>query len=585
MNNNYDDNKNNSSENVSGTQNTQNVPNTQDGMNVRSDADNGAANEKLNANNQNAQQNAGASNGDFAAPQQTARPQEQINYQSASHTTEQPFANTSYSRYYGAQNGTNTGSNAQQNGANAQQNSADGQNNAYAQQNSMNAQNGTNGQNCRPEQNSIPSFGYMGGSAPQYSAPAQHERKAKKSGGHGRVIALAVCLCIVCSAVFGIGGAYVTNSIMSSGETTTLTPSSGGSSNGLTYQSVTNANNGTMDDENAMVNAISTAKNSVVEITTETVATSSFFGQYVTEGAGSGVIISTDGYIITCDHVVTGASTVTVKLADGTSYQAAIVGEDSQTDIAVLKIEAKTALTAAVIGDSESLIVGQTAIAIGNPLGSLGGTATSGIISALDREVTIDNQNYNLLQTNAAINPGNSGGGLFNINGELIGIVNAKSSGSSSTTTIEGLGFAIPINNAKKVAEQLISYGYVQGRVMLGVYVYEVTSSTSSYELRQSQYSDLLNYITDYGVYFINYQSGIEGDMMFGDRVVAIDGITVSSKADITNILEDYSVGDKITVTVARLQENGRSTQSKMIEVELTLVENVPAALDNSANG
>ncbi|MFA6948750.1 MAG: trypsin-like peptidase domain-containing protein, partial [Eubacteriales bacterium] len=286
-----------------------------------------------------------------------------------------------------------------------------------------------------------------------------------------------------------------------------------------------------------------------------------------------------------CDHVVTGASTVTVKLADGTSYQAAIVGEDSQTDIAVLKIEAKTALTAAVIGDSESLIVGQTAIAIGNPLGSLGGTATSGIISALDREVTIDNQNYNLLQTNAAINPGNSGGGLFNINGELIGIVNAKSSGSSSTTTIEGLGFAIPINNAKKVAEQLISYGYVQGRVMLGVYVYEVTSSTSSYELRQSQYSDLLNYITDYGVYFINYQSGIEGDMMFGDRVVAIDGITVSSKADITNILEDYSVGDKITVTVARLQENGRSTQSKMIEVELTLVENVPAALDNSANG
>lgn len=177
----------------------------------------------------------------------------------------------------------------------------------------------------------------------------------------------------------------------------------------------------------------------MVEVTTEAVTTNAFFGQYVQSGAGSGVIITEDGYIITNNHVVSGASQVTVRTSDGTEYPATVVGADSKTDIAVLKIEA-TGLTPAVVGDSDSLQVGEFTLAVGNPLGELGGTVTDGIISALDREVTVENQTMNLLQTNAAVSPGNSGGGLFNERGELIGIVNAKSSGQNA----EGLGLRDP---------------------------------------------------------------------------------------------------------------------------------------------
>lgn len=181
----------------------------------------------------------------------------------------------------------------------------------------------------------------------------------------------------------------------------------------------------------------------VVEITTTNVVTDIFYGQYVTSGAGSGVIITENGYIITNYHVIDGARSVTVRLTDGSEFDADIVGGDQSTDVAVLKINA-TGLNAAVLGSSRSLVVGQEVVAIGNPLGSLGGTVTDGIISALDRSVVVDGHRMTLMQTNAAINPGNSGGGLFNRAGELIGIVNAK----QSNTGIEGLGFAIPIDIA-----------------------------------------------------------------------------------------------------------------------------------------
>ena len=183
-------------------------------------------------------------------------------------------------------------------------------------------------------------------------------------------------------------------------------------------------------------------------ITTEQmVSTNTWFGgSYVQSGAGSGVIISQDGYIVTCAHVVSGANNITVQLADGTEYTATVVGQDSTSDVAVLKIEA-TGLTPAVIGDSDSLAVGETTIAVGNPLGTLSNTVTNGIVSALNREVTVQGNDMNLIQTSASISPGNSGGGLFNANGELIGIVNAKSSSSDA----EGLGFAIPINTAMEM--------------------------------------------------------------------------------------------------------------------------------------
>ena len=196
---------------------------------------------------------------------------------------------------------------------------------------------------------------------------------------------------------------------------------------------------------------------SVVEIATEGVVTGNFAQQYVTKGAGSGVIISADGYIITNHHVIEDAKTIKVTLRDGqTSYDATLIGSDEDNDIALLKVNAE-GLTPATFGDSSSLAVGDYVVAIGNPLGTLGGTVTDGIISALAREVTIEGKNMTLLQTNAQISPGNSGGGLFNANGELVGVVNAK----DSATEVEGIAFAIPINNVIDLIKDLQNYGYV----------------------------------------------------------------------------------------------------------------------------
>ncbi len=231
------------------------------------------------------------------------------------------------------------------------------------------------------------------------------------------------------------------------------------------YQSVDKTSSaGSTENESSTQKVADSASNSVVEIVTEAVTKSQFMQDMVTEGAGSGVIVTTDGYIVTNNHVIEGASKITVTTKDGTSYEGTLVGTDSESDVALVKINA-TNLQPAVMGDSDALAVGQDAIAIGNPLGELGGTVTEGIISALDREITLDGETMNLLQTSAAINPGNSGGGLFNSDGELIGIVVAKSSGAD----VEGLGFAIPINDVKSVVESLQTDGYVKGRASLGV--------------------------------------------------------------------------------------------------------------------
>ncbi len=199
---------------------------------------------------------------------------------------------------------------------------------------------------------------------------------------------------------------------------------------------------------------------SVVSITTEAVQQGqAWYGSYVTSGAGSGVILSSDGYILTCAHVVDDADTVTVTTSDGTEYDAEAVGSDTADDIAVLKIDA-TGLTAAVIGDSDAASVGETVYADGNPGGTLSGTITEGIVSALNREITVETDSgeaitLNVIQTSAAVSPGSSGGGLFNDQGELIGVVNAK----SSDTSDEGLGFAIPINDAISIAKNIIENG------------------------------------------------------------------------------------------------------------------------------
>ena len=294
-------------------------------------------------------------------------------------------------------------------------------------------------------------------------------------------------------------------------------------------------------------------QNSVVEIRTESVTNSLFLRQFVTEGAGSGVIISEDGYIVTNNHVIQDARSITVALHDGTTYQAQLVATDSKMDIGVIKIDA-SGLTPAILGDSDSLSVGEPVVAVGNPLGQLGGTVTNGIVSALDREIILNNERRNLLQTNAAINPGNSGGGLFNANGELVGIVVAKSSGED----VEGLGFAIPVNDAKPIIEDLISQGYVGGRVSLGITALDLTTAQLA-----AQYG----YKTP-GVYVqsvVENSSAANGGLQPGDCFVSINDTAIEAISDVTTILNNSSVGDQLEITVKR--------DGRIVELTVTLQE------------
>ena len=286
-------------------------------------------------------------------------------------------------------------------------------------------------------------------------------------------------------------------------------------------------------------------EDTVVEIYTESVQYNRFYGEYVTSGAGSGVIISADGYIITNNHVIEGASEpYIVTLRNGETYEAKLVGTDEQVDIAVIKIEA-SGLKAATLGTSSTLKVGEACIAIGNPLGTLGGSVTSGIISALSREITIDGQKMTLLQTNADINPGNSGGGLFNLRGELIAVVNAKSTGDD----IEGIGFAIPIDIAKDVAYQLITKGYVS-RPMLGIRGISIETERYRRYYEVNNYGVLVSEITGSNAKAAGLQEG--------DLIIGIDEKTISSFSDLSDFLAGKQVGDEVTLTVER---NGKTVQ------------------------
>ena len=274
------------------------------------------------------------------------------------------------------------------------------------------------------------------------------------------------------------------------------------------------------------------------------------FSQYVSSGAGSGVIIAQEGqigYIVTNNHVIEGATSIIVRLKDGTELSANLVGTDSMTDLAVLTVSTEKKLTVAVLGDSDSLVVGQEVIAIGNPLGELGGTVTNGIVSALEREVKIDGENMTLLQTNAAVNPGNSGGGLFNMRGELIGVVNAKSSGDD----VEGLGFAIPVNTVHEIITELIEHGYVRGRPALGI---TVSIARQQYFMQVVSYI----YVTDPGT----------TALQVNDILYAIEGSEITSSEDIASAISGKSVGDKVEIVVLR--------NNKEVTVEVELIEYVP---------
>ncbi len=296
-------------------------------------------------------------------------------------------------------------------------------------------------------------------------------------------------------------------------------------------------------EKGTIADVVTKVADSVVEITTEFATVDSF---YYTEGAGSGVIIDENGYLLTNNHVIEDdsygvADKITVRLSNGNEYEAKLVGTDTDTDIAVLKIDAE-GLVAADIGTSSGLAVGEEVVIIGNPLGTLGGTVTNGIISALDREITVGNETMNLLQTNAAVNPGNSGGGMFNLAGELVGIVNAKYSDSG----IEGLAFAIPMDDVIYVANEILEYGYVRGRTSLRISVIEIDSYSKATYYR----------VNSLGLYVYSAEEGFNDDVLKnGDRIAQIDDVEITSYADIKAILKSHNVGDTLTAVIVR---NGR---------------------------
>lgn len=380
-----------------------------------------------------------------------------------------------------------------------------------------------------------PGGGYAGGGTvpPQYGQPAGRSQPApKKKGGLARrALSLALALAV------GFGGGMLGSWCM--------LRATGGSR--VVVQSVqrdtSNAISNTSTDGHdlSLTEVSSLVTPSVVVITTEEMVTAgSWFGQSeVVSGAGSGVVMSSDGYIMTCAHVVSGASHITVTIGDQ-SYDAEIIGEDTESDIAVVKIAAD-GLTSVVMGDSDALVVGEEVVAVGNPLGELGGTVTNGIVSALNRDVVVEDQEMSLIQTNASVSPGNSGGGLFNMAGELIGIVNAKSSDENA----EGLGFAIPINTAFKVAQDLIENGYVSGRPAMGITVITVNDESMA-----AMYN-----VTAYGVYVYAVENGSpaqQAGLQSGDRILSIDDREVTQSSDLTGYIAERQVGDTVSLSIAR---------------------------------
>ena len=304
---------------------------------------------------------------------------------------------------------------------------------------------------------------------------------------------------------------------------------------------------------------------SVVAISTSIISTTPF-GTSEGASAGSGFILSSDGYVVTNHHVIADASKVSVITHDGTEYIATVVGSDSTNDLAVLKVEAEN-LPAAALGSSNDLIIGDMVVAIGNPLGELTSTMTVGYISGKNREIVTDNTIIDMIQTDAAINPGNSGGPLFNMKGEVIGITTAKYSGTTSSgASIEGIGFAIPIDDVLTIISDLVDYGYVTG-AYLGVTVQNMDSSSASM------------YGLPMGAYVIDVVDGASADragIQPKDIIIALGEYEVESITDLTRNLRHFRAGDTTTITVVRA--------GAQLELSITFDER-PAGFDGTVPG
>ena len=290
--------------------------------------------------------------------------------------------------------------------------------------------------------------------------------------------------------------------------------------------------------------------------------TSTYWGQAESQSSGSGMIISKDGYVLTNNHVVEGAEKLTVMTTSGEEYDATVIGADEVNDVALLKIEGDEDFPTVSIGDSDQIEVGEQVCAIGNPLGELTNTLTVGYVSALDREISESSTGttINMFQTDCAINSGNSGGPIFDMNGNVVGITTAKysSSGYSNAASVEGIGFCIPINDAMSIVNDLMQYGYVKGRVSMGVSVRAMDTTVAQY------------YNLPTGVYVAGVTSGSAAEnagIQEGDMICAIDGDETASVAALKQKLKDYKPGDTATVSIYR------SSTGEKLDVTITFDE------------
>ena len=397
---------------------------------------------------------------------------------------------------------------------------------------------------------------------PAGAPSAGPEPEQKKKSGAGKTV-LTLVLAAAISLGCGYGGGYMAGQnagrvVIQKAETDVS--SAGGEESGLSATEV-----------------VQQIYPTVVSITTEQVRVNQFwFGTQIASGAGSGVIISEDGYILTCAHVVSGADSVMVATSDGTEYPAQVVGIYEDGDIAVLKIDAQ-GLQAAVLGDSSQLQLGEEVYAVGNPGGTLSGTVTDGIISATNRTISVQLEDgsqsglfgsygrvisLEVIQTNAAVSPGNSGGGLFNSRGELIGIVNAKSSGENQ----EGLGFAIPINTAQEIASSLIDQGsYIDPDA---VQTPSAALEISVVEIDQSM-AQMAHQTAGVYVQSVTEGGASEGLLEAGDRVISMNEQVVNTIDELTAVLAECSPGDTATLSVER--------EGRLVTVEVVLAENTAA--------
>ena len=421
---------------------------------------------------------------------------------------------------------------------------------------------GTQGYQTPDQQSGYHAYTGGGGAVPPvnpmsgYHVENPQPPKKHKGGMTGKGVVAVALVCALVGGLCGGGiaaavrGGTVTDSGDSSSAQVQETEEDNGSAkdatvfNKTTIDVTTNSTSTKMTPQDVYENYV----NAVVLVYNQG-TTSTYWGQTESRSSGSGMIISKDGYVLTNNHVVSGAEKLTVMTTSGEEYDATVIGADEVNDVALLKIEGSEDFPTVSIGNSDNIEVGQQVCAIGNPLGELTNTLTVGYVSALDREISESSTGttINMFQTDCAINSGNSGGPIFDMNGNVVGITTAKysSSGYSNSASVEGIGFCIPINDAMSIVNDLMQYGYVKGRVSMGVSVRAMDNTVAQY------------YNLPTGVYVADVTSGSAADnagIQKGDLICAIDGDETTSVAALKQKLKDYTPGDSATVSIYRTE-------------------------------